>query len=63
MKKYKLFLSSLFLALTLLFVNIHPMKVYASDPSNGPQGTSQKKDTPPISEEVVAIILMLLRMF
>ncbi|MCI0337938.1 MAG: hypothetical protein L0226_10195 [Acidobacteria bacterium] len=62
MKKYKLFPSCLFLALALLFVNIQPMKVYADDPGDGPQGTSQKKDTPPVPPDVVTVILLILRM-
>lgn len=63
MKKSKLSVTSLFLAMALFFVNINPVRVYANDPSNGgPQGTSQKKaQTPQIPPEVFIIISMLLR--
>jgi hypothetical protein len=64
MKKFKLLFMSLFLALALLFVSISPVKAYADDPSDGPQGTSQKKAEPPqISPEIIAIILSMLRLW
>jgi hypothetical protein len=58
MKKFKLFITSLFLAMALLFVNISPVRVYAEDLIDGPQGTSQKKAAPPqISPEVIYMIM------
>jgi len=64
MKKFKLLITSLVLAMALLFVNISPMKVYADDLTDGPQGTSQKKAAPPqISPEAIYIIIAMLSMW
>ena len=61
MKKFKLLITSLFLAMALLFVNISTVKVYADDVGGGPQGTSEKKAAPPqIPAELVRIILAML---
>jgi hypothetical protein len=58
MKKFKLLITSLFLAMALLFVNISPVRAYADDP----QGTSQKKAAPPqLTPELIYIILAMLR--
>jgi hypothetical protein len=60
MKKFKLFITSLFLAMALLFVNTSPVMAYADDP----QGTSEKKAAPPqISPELIYIFLAMLRMW
>lgn len=57
MKKFKLLITSLFLAMALLFVNTSPVRANADDP----QGTSQKKAAPPqISPEVIYIIMSML---
>lgn len=64
MKKFKLLFTSLFLALALLFINVSP--VYADDPGNGPQGTSQTKSAPSqqtISPELIALLLSMLRLW
>lgn len=64
MKKYKLWLSSLALVMALLMVNVSPVKVYAN--GDNPQGTSQKKATPseePSTAEIIAIIMIMLRMW
>ena len=61
MKKFKLLITSLFLAMALLFVNISPVKVYANE-TGGPQGTSEKKAAPPqIPPELLIIILTMIR--
>ncbi len=63
MKKCKLWLFSLMLMMALM-VNISPVKVYADD--SDPQGTSQKKASPPqesISPEIIAVIMMMLRLW
>jgi hypothetical protein len=58
MKKFKLLITSLFLAMALLFVNITPVRAYADDP----QGTSEKKAAPPqIPLELIYILLAMLR--
>jgi hypothetical protein len=58
MKKFKLLITSLFLAMALLFVNISPVRASSDDP----QGTSQKKAPPPqIPAELVNILLTILR--
>jgi hypothetical protein len=66
MKKYKLWLSTLCLALALAFVNLQPVRVYADDPGD-PQGTSQKKSSSSssseLSPEVIWMILTMLRLF
>jgi hypothetical protein len=64
MKKFKLLFTSLFLAMALLFVNISP--VYADDPGNGPQGTSQAKSAPPqqtLSPQLISLILAMMRLW
>lgn len=66
MKKYKLWLSTLCLALALAFVNLQPVRVYADDPGD-PQGTSQKKSSSSsssstLSPEVIMMILAMLRL-
>ncbi len=64
MKKFKLLITSLFLAMALLFVNISPVIAYADDNGDDPQGTSQKKAAPPqISPELIYIFLAMLRMW
>ena len=64
MKKFKLLVTSLFLAMALLFVNISPVKVYANDTGGGPQGTSDKKAAPPqIPPELLILILSLIRVW
>jgi hypothetical protein len=66
MKKYKLWFSTLCLALALAFVNLQPVRVYADDPGD-PQGTSQKKSSSSssseLSPEVIWMILTMLRLF
>jgi hypothetical protein len=58
MKKLKLLITSLFLAMALLFVNISPVRVYADDLTDDPQGTSQKKAAPPqISLDAIYMIM------
>lgn len=64
MKKHKLWLSTLCLALAMAFVNIQPVRVYAGD-SDDPQGTSQRKSAPSpsgLSPEVIMMILAMMRM-
>ena len=64
MKKFKLLITSLFLAMALLFVNISPVRVYAEDLIDGPQGTSQKKAAPPqIPLEAIYIIMTMLSLW
>jgi|RhiMetdeSRZDD1v2_1073273.scaffolds.fasta_scaffold1744927_2 hypothetical protein len=64
MKKFKLLITSLFLAMALLFVNISPVKVYADDIGDDPQGTSQKKAAPPqISPDALYLIMTMLRLW
>jgi len=63
MKKFKLLIASLFLALALLFVNISPVKVYADDAGGGPQGTSEKKAAPPQIPPELFIILSMIRLW
>jgi hypothetical protein len=63
MKKFKVWLSTLCLALTLAFVNLQPVIVYAGD-GDGPQDTGQKKSTPSqtLSPQMIIFILMAMRM-
>ena len=64
MKKFKLLITSLFLAMALLFVNISPVKVYANDTGDDPQGTSQKKAAPPqLSPDAIYMIMVMLRLW
>jgi len=64
MKKFKLLITSLFLAMALLFVNINPVKVYADDIGDDPQGTSQKKAAPPqISPDALYLIMVMLSLW
>jgi hypothetical protein len=59
MKKFKLLITSLFLAIALLFANTSTVRADVDDP----QGTSQKKAAPPqISPEVLYIIMAMLSM-
>jgi hypothetical protein len=63
MKKFKLLITSLFLAMALLFVNVSPVKVYAND-IDDPQGTSEKKAAPPqIPPDLLIIIFSLIRLW
>lgn len=56
MKRKKLILSSLFFALTLAFVSVSSVNVYASD---DPQGGTEKKGPPPPPSTIEAIIAIL----
>jgi hypothetical protein len=63
MKKFRLLITSLFLAMALLLVNISPVKVYANDIGDDPQGTSQKKAAPPqIPLDLIIFYISLIRL-
>jgi hypothetical protein len=58
MKKKKLILSSLFLALTLAFASVGSVNVYAD--TGDPQGGTEKKAPPPPPPTTLDVILAIL---
>ena len=62
MKKYKLLLSGIFLALTLALTSAHPGKVFAD--GNNPQETREKRASPqaPAPSPSSSIIDLIIRM-
>jgi len=64
MKKFKLMITSLFLALALIFASGQSVKVYADgdDPQGGSKSTNAPAPPPPSMLDVIVTLLSALRM-